>query len=64
MSEWPKRIVVYVHTDKESMWDLGLEIGLDADAIRNEFKYCGYEVGLIVEVNKDGTTTILGVENA
>lgn len=63
MSKWPKRVVVYAHTDKERMWELGLKLGLDMDG-RDEFKYCGYEVGLIVEVNKDGTFSILGVENA
>lgn len=58
--KWPKRTVVYLHSSKESMFDRGKALGLSEDAC-HEFKYCGYEIRLDVEVNKDGTFKVLGL---
>ena len=49
MSEWPKRTTMYLHSDKESNWDKGKDIGLSEDAIGQNFKYCLYEIEVVIE---------------
>lgn len=41
----------YVHSDKESGYDRGREIGLEGDALR-EFCYTGYEVTFKIVVDR------------
>jgi hypothetical protein len=43
------------------MYNKGLEIGLSKDSC-NEFMGCCYEIKVNIEVYKDGTYKILGVE--
>ena len=61
IKEFPKRKVVYLHSNKEDMWDVGGELGLSGDAIDGNFKYALYEVGIELLVNEDGTYRIIGV---
>lgn len=48
-----KIIKMYLHSDKESNWSLGEEIGLSEEAIINHFKYALYEVECEVEVDME-----------
>jgi hypothetical protein len=51
----------YLHSDKETNYELGQEIGLSEDALRN-FKYCLYEVEFELEVDENGEYEILKVD--
>lgn len=59
---WPKKTVIYLHGDKETNWEKGQELGLSDEAISENFRYACYEVGIIVEVNEDGTCQAIGLE--
>ena len=61
-SQWPKRTVLYVHRDKESNYDMQEELGLSDDAMQNQFRGAGYEVGLVCDVLEDGRCLMIGVE--
>ena len=53
---------VYLHSDKDSMFDKGIQLELSQDALA-EFKYALYEVEFEIEVNKDtGKYEILKVD--
>ena len=41
---------VFLHSDKETMWNKGEELGLDGKALE-KFMYTGYEVKIEVEVD-------------
>jgi hypothetical protein len=58
---WPRRVVAYLHGSKEAMWDLGQELGL-SEAACEQFVYACYEVGIVLNVNEDGTSQVLGIE--
>ncbi len=60
---WPKTIVVYLHGDKDSNWERGSELGLSEESIKENFRFCCYEVGIRVLVNQDGSTKILGIKD-
>ena len=60
-SEWPKTVKTYLHGNKEYGSLLGEEIGLEGSALE-EFAYLHYEVELTIEVNKDGSYTIIAVD--
>jgi hypothetical protein len=56
------KTTVYLHSDKESMREIGKELGLKENAL-GEFCYCCYEVGIEIEVDTEtGEYTYLGVE--
>lgn len=55
---WPKVETVYLHSNKESMRDLGERIGLAEKDIQ-KFKFLFYEVAIKLEINEDGTYKIL-----
>jgi hypothetical protein len=58
---WPRRTTVYLHSSKESMYDVAHEVGLEENAA-NKFMYFGYEVSLEVDVNQDGSWRILALD--
>jgi len=58
------KTVVYLHSDKESMYEHGQELGIKDKAL-NEFCYCCYEVGIHIEVDtKTGKYKILKAKDA
>lgn len=61
MSEWPKRAIAYIHSDKESMWEKGEKLGLKGEAI-SLFRHALCEVTVDIDVNQDGTYTIVSVK--
>lgn len=58
---WPKRINYYLHGGKEENWQIGKELSLSEDTILNQFRFTGYEVSFELEVNEDGTNTVLQI---
>jgi hypothetical protein len=57
------KTIVYIHSNKESMYDDGIEMGLSDEAAQN-FMYCCYEVAVEVEVDETGNYTILSMKEA
>ncbi len=62
IDEWPKTVKMYLHGDKDSNWQIGEDIGLSEEAIRENFKYALYEVELDVEVHKDGNIKVIAFD--
>jgi hypothetical protein len=62
IDDFPKRVKMYLHGDKDSNWRTGHDIGLSEEAIRQEFKYALYEVEVEIEVNRDGTYKMVSVD--
>ena len=60
--KFPIKTIVYLHSNKERMIEIGAELGLDDDAIMEKFRGCCYEVKITIEVNEDGTYKILNCE--
>lgn len=58
-SEWPKITIAYLHSNKEDMYDLGVELGLSEEAL-DEFKYALCEVRLHIAVKEDGSHVTFG----
>ena len=59
---WPRRIQIGLHGSKESNWDLMTESGeLDgmSEDAQSTFAYALYEVLFELDVNQDGTYTIV-----
>ena len=54
------KVIVFLHSNKESMWEKAEEIGLSEEAIKM-FKYALSEVEFTLDVNDDGTYEILEV---
>lgn len=54
MSEWPKTIYKYLHSDDDGDYDLAQSLGIKEDR-REYFRPC-YEVKFTIEVHEDGTT--------
>ena len=44
---------LYLHSDKDSNWEDGQRMGLDDEAIADQFKYALYEVEFEVAVDMD-----------
>jgi hypothetical protein len=61
MSDWPKITVFYLHSDKETNYEKAKELGLSPEATK-QFAYACYEVGIMVEVNEDGSCQAMGIE--
>lgn len=59
---FPIKTSVYLHSNKESMYDKGKELGLSKEAISDNFSHCCYEVKVNIEVYEDGKYKILGIE--
>jgi len=59
--DWPKRTTLYVHRSKERNYDQGQELGLTGEALE-KFLYTFCEVGIDVEVHKDGKVTIRAID--
>jgi hypothetical protein len=60
-TEWPKIVKTYVRGSKENGWDLGAELGLEGEALK-QFTYLNYEVELTIRVQKDGSYVITHVD--
>lgn len=58
---WPRRLKVYLHSNKDSMWEKGEEVGLD-EAGCKLFMYSLYEVEFDLEVSRDGSSRIVAVD--
>ncbi len=55
-------VKVFLHAEKESMWELGEELGLTGEAL-GRFRYTCYEVELDLEVDeKTGESAIVAVD--
>ena len=59
---FPKRTTIYLHSSKDSMYDKGRELGLSEEVISEEFRSCLYELGVTIDVFKDGTYKIIGIK--
>lgn len=59
-AQWPKKAVMYLHSDRESNYELGAALGLDNEA-QDLFQGTGYEVQFDLIVNKDGSATLVGI---
>ena len=46
------RTNLYLHTNKEGMYEMGGEIGLEGPA-QDDFRYVGYEVDVRIVVDED-----------
>lgn len=55
------KVKVYVHSSKDSMWDKGVSLGLESEALRL-FSYALCEVEFVLDVNADGTYKIVTVD--
>ncbi len=51
-TEWPKTVTTYVKGSKEDGYDIGEEIGLEGEALK-QFTYLHYEVELTIRVQED-----------
>jgi len=58
---FPRQVQVTLQSNKEVMWTLGAEMGLEEEACRM-FRYAACEVVLEMEVQRDGTARIVGVD--
>ena len=52
---------VYLHSSKESMWELGEKLGLKGEAL-GMFKYACCEVEVEIEVSESGEEKIIKVD--
>lgn len=57
---WPKNAMIYLHSDKDSNYEIADKIGLSNKASDN-FRYCCSEIAIKLEINEDGTYKILGL---
>ena len=53
---------MYVHSDKESSYDLAARLGLDNEA-QDNFRYTGCEIKLGILVYQDGTSALTSVND-
>jgi hypothetical protein len=64
IATWPKITKYYMHSDKDSNWDLSEKLGLDAtgrdmnQGPARTFSYTCLEMELTLEVNQDGTAFV------
>lgn len=58
---WPKRITTYIGSDKETMYGEGEDIGLSGEAL-SLFRHALMEVEVVIDVNEDGTYTIVSLK--
>ena len=57
----PIEYILYVHSDKESMFEQGVDLGLSDKALE-QFRYVGYEVGLEIIIDPEtGKAKMIGV---
>ncbi len=59
--EWPKIVKTYVHSNKERGYDIGEELGLKGDSLK-QFTYLHYEVELTIKVQRDGSYVVTHVD--
>ncbi len=60
---FPKKVKIYVHGEKEAMYDVAAKWGLDDDeGFMSNFAYANSEVEILLRVEEDGTATIIGVD--
>jgi hypothetical protein len=53
--------VIYLHSRKENMYDIGVSLGLEGEAL-HKFLYCCYEIGVEVAVDSEtGNVDVLGL---
>ena len=55
------KVKAYLHSDKESMYQLGYEAGLRDEQLE-KFKYTGYEHEVIYEIDKEGWGTLVEID--
>jgi len=60
-TEWPKTVKTYVKGSKEAGYDLGEQLGLKGESLK-QFTYLNYEVELTIRVQKDGSYVITHVD--
>ena len=58
---FPKKATAYVHSNKESMWELGEKLGLTGEELRY-FSHALSEITVNILVNDDGSYEITGIE--
>lgn len=64
-ASWPKRVTLFLHSDKEVLWEKGKnEIGLSEIDIGFEFKWALSEVEVVVDVFKNGTYEVVSCGEA
>jgi hypothetical protein len=54
---WPQKLTYYLHSEKETNWDIAESLGLGQAASEN-FSYACYEVELDIEVSQDGRAVV------
>lgn len=61
MSDFPKRHLVHLHSDRDRMYEIGERIGLSGEAL-SLFRHALCEITVIIDVNEDGTYKLIHVE--
>jgi hypothetical protein len=57
------KIDIYLHSDKDSVYDKGQAAGLSEEALR-KFMYTGYEVKMTYDVNAEtGDSKLIAVDD-
>jgi len=59
---WPRGAKVFLHSDKDNMWELGEEIGLREDIISGGFKHALSEICFRLMVDEDGSYVVERVD--
>ena len=57
---WPKRLTLYAHCSKDSLWEQGEQLGLMGETL-SLFAHFN-EIALDVEVAEDGMVTVLACD--
>ena len=59
MNDWPKRTTIYLHANRENLWERGKELRLREKAIHENFTRALHDVAIDIDVYEDGTYTII-----
>lgn len=60
---WPKEVDIYLHSNEETNYFKGEEIGLSEDAVMDKFRYALYEVKFTLRVYENGEYDIIKVND-
>lgn len=58
---WPKKTSIYLHSDKDSNWETGQELGLSDEAISEQFKYAVSELEVHLDVFENGEYDVVAI---
>ncbi len=61
MNDWPKSVDLYLHSNKETNWEKGMNIGLSQEAL-SLFLYAGYEHKMTYQVQENGEAKLISVD--